>query len=43
MESGYHVRLKRSGRRVRMESDDRFKEKESDMTHNCYNCGDHLD
>ena len=28
---------------VDVESDDRFKERESDMTHNCYKCGEHLD
>lgn len=28
---------------VDLESDDRFKERESDMTHNCYKCGEHLD
>ena len=37
--------LKTAGKdpRVDVESDDRFKEKESDMTHDCYKCGKHLD
>ena len=28
---------------VNVESDDVFKERESDVTHNCYKCGEHLD
>ena len=28
---------------VDVESDDMFKERESDVTHNCYKCGEHLD
>ena len=28
---------------VRVESDDRFKKRESDVTHNCCRCGEHLD
>ena len=28
---------------VNVETDDMFKERASDVTHNCYRCGEHLD